>query len=264
MACERCGSESGGAGGGTRGGARRRGKQGIPRLSRYRKVLYATGAAVVLGCFIAAVALLTGSDADGDAQPPADAAADDDFDVGGVPTRIGPTALPGVDEWAGPGCSTGHYSERGRTENGDAAWYTVRSGGQRDGDCDGSFTAVPMSGSPTKDGGATAIWSWDLDEDYEKCSLAVYVPASARAADVAGDPTFYRVLADPRDTGSGYTGFGVRQTAHRGSLVSVGSYPVKGGDTFAVQLLDRGRDWGDASRTGAHHAAAQMRLTCSP
>ncbi|MFI2316729.1 hypothetical protein ACH5AP_28385 [Streptomyces anulatus] len=39
------------------------------------------------------------------------------------------------------------------------------------------------------------------------------------------------------------------------------SYPVKG-DVFAVQLIDRGRDWGDAKRVGAHHAAAQMKASC--
>lgn len=46
-----------------------------------------------------------------------------------------------------------------------------------------------------------------------------------------------------------------------GSAVPVRSYPVKG-DVFAVQLIDRGRDWGDAKRVGAHHAAAQMKASC--
>lgn len=48
---------------------------------------------------------------------------------------------------------------------------------------------------------------------------------------------------------------------HRGSAVDVNSYPVKG-DTFAVQLIDRGRDWGDTQFTGAHHAAAQLKVSC--
>lgn len=248
-------------------------------FARLRKGLIAAGAVVVLGCFIAAAALITGS---GDDDRDSAAQGTDDLGGLGVPTRLGPTSLPGggdeesgvpsdgpstspatgFAQWAGPGCPTGHYRERGRFENGTAAWYTVRSGGSRDGSCDGSFTAVPMSGSDTKDRGGTAIWSWDLDRDYKRCSLAVFVPRTNRASDVAGDPTLYRVLADPDDPASGYTGFGVRQTAHRGDLVSVRSYPVKGDRTFAVQLLDRGRDWGDAARLGAHHAAAQMKLTC--
>lgn len=41
----------------------------------------------------------------------------------------------------------------------------------------------------------------------------------------------------------------------------MGNYPVKG-DTFAVLLIDRGRDWGAADRVGAHHAAAQMMVEC--
>ncbi|MFE7775767.1 adhesin [Streptomyces sp. NPDC057445] len=225
----------------------------------------------VLGCFIAAAALITTSDRDGggDAR-----GGDDDISAGGAPTRIGPTRIgptslpdpevtgPGFEQWAGPGCSTGRYREDGRFENGRAAWYTVPSGGRRDSSCDGSFSAVPMSGSAERDASSSATWSWDLDRSYKKCSLAVIVPSSTRASDVAGNPTLYRVLADPNDPGSGYTGFGVRQTVHRGELVPVGSYTVKGGTTFAVQLVDRGRDWGTAALVGAHHAAAQMKLTC--
>ncbi|MFD7441841.1 adhesin [Streptomyces sp. NPDC059909] len=242
----------------------------ISTLTRLRKALLATGAVVVLGCFIAAAALISGSDAaDGRGTGGGAQAADDDISGRGIPTRLGPTALPdpddgsaGVDEWAGPGCTTGTYREGGRFENGHAAWYSVPSGGWRDESCDGSFTAVPMSGSTTKDRGGTATWSWELDQDYRQCSLAVFVPLTTRVTDVAGDPTFYRVLADPDDPASGYTGFGVRQTEHRGDLVPVGSYPVRGDGVFAVQLIDRGRDWGAAARVGAHHAAAQMRLTC--
>ncbi|MFI1471795.1 adhesin [Streptomyces wuyuanensis] len=236
----------------------------ISLLSRLRKGLLAAGTVVVLGCFVAAAALLGGSDGDGGGGAQA---AETDLPGRSIPTRVGPTELPGrgggqFEAWAGPGCTTGAYREVGRFENGDAAWYTVREGGRSNADCDGSFTAVPMSGSATKDTRATAIWSWELDDDYKTCALEVFVPRTNRASDSAGDPTFYRVLADPDDVRSGYTGFGVRQTAHRGDLVSVKSYPVKGERVFAVQLLDRGRDWGSAERIGAHHAAAQMKLTC--
>ncbi|MCZ7459698.1 adhesin [Streptomyces sp. WMMC940] len=234
----------------------------ISLLSRFRRALLAGGTVVVLGCFVAAAALLTGSDGDGGGGAQA---AETDVPGRSIPTRVGPTELPGggqFEEWAGPGCTTGTYREVGRFENGDAAWYSVRRGGRSNSDCDGSFTAVPMSGSTAKDTRATAIWSWKLDDDYRTCALEVFVPRTNRASESAGDPTFYRVLADPDDVRSGYTGFGVRQTVHRGELVSVKSYPVKGDKVFAVQLLDRGRDWGSAERIGAHHAAAQMKLTC--
>ncbi|WP_256096887.1 adhesin [Streptomyces agglomeratus] len=172
-----------------------------------------------------------------------------------------PARHPSYTAWAGPGCSAGHYEEFGRFENGDAGWYTVDSGGFDGGSCDGRFSAVPMSGAPDKDRGNTATWSWRVGDGFEECALAVYVPKSARDVDVAGDPTFYRLLADPDDNESSYAAFAVRQTDHRGDLVSVGSHEVRG-DTFAVQMIDRGRDWGDDDRVGAHHAAAQMKITC--
>ncbi|MET9923465.1 MULTISPECIES: adhesin [unclassified Streptomyces] len=165
--------------------------------------------------------------------------------------------------WAGPGCTAGEYREYGRFERGEAGWYAVASGGFTGGGCDGRFSAVPMSGSPTEDRGSSATWSWHLGEGFRACALTVFVPSApeGRAQDVAGDPTVYRVLSDPTDAYSAYTGFAVRQTQHRGRPVEVGNYPVKG-DTFAVLLVDRGRDWGAADRVGAHHAAAQMRVVC--
>ncbi|MEU1122827.1 adhesin, partial [Streptomyces sp. NPDC005899] len=199
---------------------------------------------------------------------------------GGAPTRIGPadggsgaTPAPGAPApsggqdgyrytaWAGPGCTTGDYEERGRFENGDAGWYTVPSGGFAGGACDGRFSAVPMSGLPSEDRGSSAVWSWHLGAGFRECALTVFVPESVRDSDVAGAPTVYRVLSDPQEEDSAYTGFAVRQRDHRGEAVDVRSYPVKGG-TFAVRLLDRGRDWGDTELVGAHHAAAQMKASC--
>ncbi|MGW2058870.1 adhesin [Streptomyces sp. NPDC001840] len=183
----------------------------------------------------------------------------------GSSTESGSGSAGGFTAWAGPGCTTGAYEEHGRFENGDAAWYTVPSGGHRDASCDGSFTAVPMSGSPDHDRGSTAIWSWKLGKEYARCALAVYVPDSGHAPDSAGHPTVYRVLTTASPTPSSTTPsptFGIHQTTHRGTLVDVGSYPVEG-DSFAVQLLDRGQDWGTPDRYSAHHAAAQMKLACA-
>ncbi|MET9802592.1 adhesin [Streptomyces sp. NPDC006368] len=179
-----------------------------------------------------------------------------------LPSRIAPTGAPAYKAWAGPGCTSDTvYREAGRFENGDAAWYTVPSGGHRDEVCDGRFTALPMSGSPTRDGTSTVTWSWPVGTSYERCALAVYVPKGPRDIDVAGDPTVYRVLADPDDPASAYAAFGVRQPRHRGTLLQVGTYPVRS-PVFTVHLTDRGRDWGAESLVGAHHAAAQLRLTC--
>ncbi|MEN8649184.1 adhesin [Streptomyces sp. 21So2-11] len=255
----------------------------LSTLTRARKVWVATGVGVALAVLVVLATLLTDSDGGGTDGPVGNA----DDAPGGAPTRIGPTGQeptestpaptsrapkapakpppparsPSFTAWAGPGCSPGRYREFGRFENGIAAWYTVKSGGFKGGSCDGRFSAVPMSGATDKDRGSSAVWSWEVGKGFEKCGLAVFVPKSARDNDVAGNPTFYRVLADPNEEKSSYAAFAVRQTVHRGTLVQVGSYAVKG-ERIAVQLIDRGRDWGDASLVGAHHAAAQMKLTC--
>lgn len=251
----------------------------VSTLPRRRKALLAAGVVVAAGSLATAASLLvTGGGAVGgssrtDAAGRAGALPDR---VGGAaPSRIGPGAGEEADasptapsdeghrfgQWAGPGCGTGTYQERGRHESGDAGWYTVDSGGFTGGGCDGRFSAIPMSGSPTEDRGSTATWIWKLGQGFRECALTVFVPDSGRARDVAGEPTVYRVLSDPDDADSAYTGFAVLQTEHRGTAVAVGGYPVKG-DVFAVRLIDRGRDWGDARRVGAHHAAAQMKASC--
>ncbi|WP_435847552.1 adhesin [Streptomyces cyaneofuscatus] len=264
----------------------------VSTLPRRRKALLAAGVVVAAGGLATVAALLlSGGGSVGGGTSRTDAAGragalpgPPDRIGGGAPTRIGPgedaPAVPTPEEpsaeapgstsapeegrrftqWAGPGCTAGEYREYGRFERGEAGWYAVATGGFTGGGCDGRFSAVPMSGSPTEDRGSTATWSWHLGEGFRSCALTVFVP-EGRARDVAGDPTVYRVLSDPADAHSAYTGFAVRQTQHRGSAVEVGTYPVKG-DAFAVLLIDRGRDWGASDRVGAHHAAAQMRVVC--
>lgn len=216
-------------------------------------------------------------------------------DLGGPPQRIVPTALPGdspsaspsrsplptpsragqqrpkppqnahrpsYSAWAGPGCSGGgRYREQGRYSDGDDGWYTVDSGGHKGDGCDGRFTAIPMSGSKVKDHGGTATWSWYVGSGYTTCSIAVTIPESDRDRDVAGQPTTYKVLADPDDADSAVKSFQIDQTALRGSGLIVEKVPVHD-QQLTVQLVDRGQDWGDDDRKGAHHAAAQMRAEC--
>ncbi|MEU2762310.1 adhesin [Streptomyces sp. NPDC006863] len=255
----------------------------LSTLPRRRRALLAAGAVVAAAGMVAVALLLVpggGSVGGGRTDAAGRAGAVPDRIGGAAPTRIVPgpgtatdapepsetSSEPPVDggrftQWAGPGCATGTYEERGRFESGDAGWYTVENGGFDGDGCDGRFSAIPMSGSPTEDRGSTATWSWHLGRGFSACALTVFVPDSGRPRDAAGEPTVYRVLSDPDDADSAYTGFAVLQTEHRGSEVPVRSYPVKG-DVFAVQLIDRGRDWGDARRVGAHHAAAQMRASC--
>ncbi|MFJ4970869.1 adhesin [Streptomyces sp. NPDC088755] len=285
MACPGCGAARSRSGAGDGSWVAHETLTGrVSTLPRRRKALLAAGVVMAAGGLATVVALLvSGGGSVGGGTSRTDAAgragALPDRTGGGAPTRIGPgedaTGTPPArtpeapeepeeghrfTEWAGPGCTAGEYREYGRFERGEAGWYAVASGGFTGGGCDGRFSAVPMSGSPTEDRGSTATWSWHLGEGFRECALTVFVP-QGRARDAAGDPSVYRVLSDPADADSAYTGFAVRQTQHRGSPVEVGDYPVKG-DTFAVLLIDRGRDWGASDRVGAHHAAAQMKASC--
>jgi hypothetical protein len=263
----------------------------VSLLSRTGKILLTGGAVLTaLALIVSAITLY------GDDSAPTEAADDSDFvpdDLGGAPQRIEPTALPGTSPspsrsplptptrigpgkpkppqnangpsysaWAGPGCTGGgRYRERGRYSDGDDGWYTVQEGGHKGDGCDGSFTAIPMSGSTTKDSGGTATWSWYVGSGYTNCSVSVVIPESDRDRDVAGKPTTYNVLTDPDDGDSAIKSFQIDQTSLRGRGLIVEKIPVLN-QQLAVQLVDRGEDWGSDERDGAHHAAAQMRADC--
>ncbi|WP_254705479.1 hypothetical protein [Streptomyces vilmorinianum] len=148
--------------------------------------------------------------------------------------------------------------ESGRYEDGDEGWYTVVTGGYRGGGCDGRFSALPMSGSATKDRDNSATWTWHVGPEYRTCALAVHIPYPPRPQDAAGDPSVYQLLAN----GTPYAIFALDQRANPGTLLPAGTHHLRT-PTFTVRLLDRGEDWGTPARENAHHAAAQMRLTCT-
>lgn len=251
---------------------------------------------LALGAALGACGPLDDRDAAGDAPP---AGIDPGLDeLGGVPQRIAPSTVPSdapspplpsarpkppsasdpaftapperrpgpsYEAWAGPGCTGGgRYEEEGRYDDGDEGWYTVRSGGHRGDGCDGRFTAIPMSGARDEDSGGRATWTWYVGGGYRTCTVAVVVPGSERAEDVAGQPSTYRVLSDPGDPDSAVRIFEIDQTRLRGEGVVVERVPVHD-QRLTVQLVDRGQDWGrdrGRDRKGAHHAAAQMRAEC--
>jgi hypothetical protein len=91
----------------------------------------------------------------------------------------------------------------------------------------------------------------------------VYIPNDGDIQDVGGNPTFYSVYNNIQSGGSGEIGsFTIDQVHDLGRWVSAGSFPVSG-HTIAVQLHTRGQDWVGDQRTNAHHAAAQVTMTCS-
>ncbi|WP_406000200.1 adhesin [Streptomyces sp. NBC_00829] len=267
----------------------------VSRLSRTGKILLAAGA--VLSAFAVTVTAVTLSEGDSAATG---AGTPDNYDLapgdlGGAPQRIVPTALPSItpaatpspdpsdsrgaktpgdakptgtsrrpsySAWAGPGCSGGGlYRETARFKDGFNGWYTVSKGGHKGDGCDGSFSAIPMSGSKTTDNDSRATWTWYVGSGYTTCSVAVVVPDTGRDADVAGSPTTYRVLADPEDDESAIKSFEIDQRSLRGRDKVVRKIPVTD-QQVAVQMVDRGRNPGRADGETPHHAAAQMRADC--
>ncbi|MEV6316384.1 hypothetical protein [Streptomyces sp. NPDC051776] len=165
--------------------------------------------------------------------------------------------------WAGPGCPTpagGGYRELNRFSDGIDGWYTVSSGGYTGSGCDGSFTAMPMSGN-SDDGHNRAVWWWTPSEDSDVCTISVYVPEGPNYRDVAGNPSYYEVFHDPNELyASDYT-FSVDQISNRGRLVEGGTFPVQEG-SIAVRLVGTGYNWDENGNNYHHHGAAQVKLTC--
>jgi hypothetical protein len=163
---------------------------------------------------------------------------------------------------AGRSCPTdAHrgYDEIGGYYDGWNGWYN-RSGGSSS--CGGEFTALPESGSAsTYKASQYAIWWFDTGLSRGSCTTYVFVPNSGRAADVAGHPAYYQVLAS-RSGGTVLAWFHVDQTAYRGYWVQVGTFSMTNGG-IAFKLVDAGDGSGGDSCGPGHLAAAQIKVSCS-
>ncbi|WP_299531495.1 hypothetical protein [uncultured Streptomyces sp.] len=190
--------------------------------------------------------------------PPADAG-----QPAGAPARAASTVVySGV---VGHGCPTpsgGGYRQVHYFTDGTDGWYTRTTAAWTGNGCDGSYAAVPMSGSTTTDTPDNRVmWWWKPGSRAKSCRISVYVPQSNTTLYVGGHPTSYHVLVDANDRTTKYASFRIDQAGHRGQWVDAGTFPVKG-STIGVKLLDRGDDW-SAGWGKAHHAAAQMKAVCN-
>lgn len=163
----------------------------------------------------------------------------------------------------GHGCpvpSGGGHKQVNYFSDGTAGWYTRSTGAWTGDGCNGSYAAVPMSGSTATDAKSRVMWWWRPGTGARTCQISVFIPHSNTTLYVGGHPSTYHVLVDANDRTTKYSSFTVDQAGLRGQWVNAGTFPVKG-FTIGVKLLDRGDDsssgWGKA-----HHAAAQMKATC--
>ncbi|MFC4078750.1 hypothetical protein [Amycolatopsis samaneae] len=153
---------------------------------------------------------------------------------------------------AGPGCGGGSFGKPGYYTKGDEGWLSSGSGGYGGEGCNGSFYSVPMSGDG-RDGDNSAVWTFTTGPVSQgSCQLQVYIP-NGDATRVGGSPSYYTV--------SGGGSFQIDQTRQRGRWVDAGRFAVSGGKV-SVQLHSRGVDWKNNGGL-AHHAAAQLKATCT-
>ncbi|MGW1847546.1 hypothetical protein [Streptomyces sp. NPDC001966] len=182
---------------------------------------------------------------------------------GGTTEKTTPQSTVVYTGVAGPGCPTpagGGYQQDGYFSDGSAGWYTRPSGGWSGNGCNGRYVSVPMSGDTGVDAKSRVKWWWKPGTAARTCQISVYIPNVSNSLYVGGHPTKYHVLVNANDRTSMYSSFTINQVAHRGQWVDAGTFALKG-STIGVKLLDRGDDWSKGWEK-AHHAAAQIKVTC--
>jgi translation initiation factor IF-2 len=143
---------------------------------------------------------------------------------------------------------------------GDTGFFTVSSGSTTQSGCNGSFVAMPMSGSDATDNTENlAIWTFRFPAGSEACRVDVYIPDETSIVDVGGDPSLYTVY----DNGSVVGSFYVDQVGQLGKWVTGGTFPISSG-VMTLQVHSRGQDWVGNTVTNAHIAVAAASATCQP
>ncbi|MFG1997215.1 hypothetical protein ACGFJ7_45275 [Actinoplanes sp. NPDC048988] len=167
---------------------------------------------------------------------------------------------------AGLGCTINgaSYVETGFYENGDAGWWTLSHGSHAGDGCDGRFTDMPMSGSQSDTSGQHIMWGFSVGSVPQYCSLALYVPNSASARDVAAKSAHFAVVQGNSAWAPTYTSPSgervVNQNANRNRWVGLGTYPVRNG-AIGVKLTNRGSTTG-YDVTYPHLAGGAVRINC--
>jgi hypothetical protein len=149
---------------------------------------------------------------------------------------------------------SGHgFTAVGRT----SAWYTVPTGGWNQDGCDGSFAAVPMSGTGKDDPGQYALWWFQPGPAYGSCALAAYSPRPLRLQDAAATAVHFTVHSG-QGGGTPMADVTVDQPAAAGRWTVLGTFPA-GQQGLSVRLADRGTP----PIPGGRIAMTQFRAVCT-
>jgi translation initiation factor IF-2 len=178
--------------------------------------------------------------------------------AGGKATGPSPT-FAAVNGFGCPTSGSAGLREVGRYTDGRVGWYTISSGGWTGDGCNGSFDTIDMSGDSQDDPTAYAEFWFSVGAATRTCEIAVYVPSSGNAQDVAGHPTYYQV--SDTEGGPVETTFAIDQLSNHGRWVNGPTVAATAG-RLVIRLVNRGIDYTDAGPTFAHHAISQVRLVC--
>ncbi|GAA1780364.1 hypothetical protein [Streptomonospora arabica] len=225
-----------------------------------------------------------GDDGENDAPGPGDEPAGDSGDAQAAPMMAGPSAGgepspegeeaapspsasssgPEFTALAGPGCPGGagaSYGAAGR--GGDAPRWATRDGGYALDGCDGTYDAIPVSGTAEYGDGRYAYWSFTPGFADAQCDVYVYIPEDASPQWVTDREAMYQIFPGPEPSGSAAAVFGVRQAESKGGWVKVTGF-VSPTERFTVQLTNIGED-AVAGQGGAtsHVAASAVRASCT-
>ncbi|MFV2198537.1 hypothetical protein [Nocardiopsis sp. LOL_012] len=168
----------------------------------------------------------------------------------------------------GPGCLPAEgaaYGRSGRWDSaeGTASWAT-RPGGYALEGCDGSYEAIPVSGSTDQhDQWQYAYWSFSPGRPDATCEIYVHVPEDESPLWLAESEAFYEIYSGPLPEGDPIAYFGLTQSELRGMWVQVTGF-TSPTEEFTVQLTNTGADaFADQEHTRSHVAASVVRTTCS-
>ncbi|WP_028649439.1 hypothetical protein [Nocardiopsis sp. CNT312] len=168
----------------------------------------------------------------------------------------------------GPGCLPAEgtaYGRSGRWDSaeGTASWAT-RPGGYALEGCDGSYEAIPVSGSAGEhDQWQYAYWSFSPGYPDATCEIYVHVPDDESPLWLAESEAFYEIYSGPLPEGDPIAYFGLTQSELRGMWVQVTGF-TSPTEEFTVQLTNTGADaFADQEHTRSHVAASVVRTTCS-
>jgi hypothetical protein len=166
------------------------------------------------------------------------------------------TAVTGWDCYGG--AADHGFDAQGRT----GAWYTVPRGGWAQDGCDGTFEAMPMTGSKDSAGNIAsgqsqiATWWFTPGKAMTQCAVMVFRPVPQHPQDSAATAAQFYVLSG--QDGTPMAGFVLDEAAHPGSWAMVGTFPVSP-EGIAVELTGGKMP----AITGGRLAITQVRVRCT-